>query len=101
MHIWHHAKTLSKKHQFGVNFGLTLSIWDYIFKTNYISFYGKTVEIGFESDEHYPQTFFKQMTQGFQSKNKMEIVPATIENIIPIRLSVHTLSKCPKTSKID
>lgn len=70
MHIWHHAKTLSKKHQFGVNFGLTLSIWDYIFKTNYIPSNGKTVEIGFESDEHYPQTFFKQMTQGFQSKNK-------------------------------
>lgn len=31
MHIWHHAKELPRQHKYGMNFGLTLSIWDYIF----------------------------------------------------------------------
>ena len=31
MHIWHHGKEVPNK--YGVNFGLTSSLWDYIFKT--------------------------------------------------------------------
>ena len=34
MHIWHHAKTLPEKFKNGVNYGISLSLWDYIFKTN-------------------------------------------------------------------
>ena len=34
MHIWHHAKDLPNK--YGVNFGLSLSLWDYIFDTAYV-----------------------------------------------------------------
>lgn len=41
MHIWHHAKRLPKHARFGVNFGLTLSIWDYLFKTEYVPHDGK------------------------------------------------------------
>ena len=36
MHIWHHAKKLPASARYGVNFGLTLSIWDYLFGTNYL-----------------------------------------------------------------
>ena len=58
MHIWHHSKELPVK--FGVNFGLTLSIWDYLFKTNYIPKSGRDIELGFEGDETFPNSFIKQ-----------------------------------------
>ncbi|OSY87161.1 sterol desaturase [Tenacibaculum holothuriorum] len=60
MHIWHHAKELPKERRKGVNFGITLSIWDYIFKTNYIPYNGRDIEIGFEGDEHFPKDFIGQ-----------------------------------------
>lgn len=58
MHIWHHGKKLPKKT--GVNFGLTLSVWDYLFKTDYIPKNGKDIELGFEGDEDFPKDFLKQ-----------------------------------------
>ena len=58
MHIWHHSKTLPNK--YGVNFGLTLSLWDYLFKTNYIPKNGKDIELGFEGDEKFPENFIQQ-----------------------------------------
>ena len=58
MHIWHHSKALPTK--YGVNYGLTLSIWDYLFKTNYIPHSGKDIELGFEGDETFPKDFLHQ-----------------------------------------
>ncbi len=58
MHIWHHSKTLPKK--FGVNFGITLSLWDYLFKTNYIPHSGRDITLGFDGDEHFPKDFLSQ-----------------------------------------
>ncbi|WP_111708319.1 sterol desaturase family protein [Lutibacter citreus] len=58
MHIWHHSKALPNK--YGVNFGISLSIWDYIFKTNYIPTNGKNIELGFKGDENFPTTFIGQ-----------------------------------------
>ena len=60
MHIWHHAKALPEDRKFGVNFGLTLSIWDYIFKTNYIPHSGRDIELGFEGDRDFPKGFIQQ-----------------------------------------
>ncbi|WP_445731178.1 sterol desaturase family protein [Mariniflexile sp.] len=60
MHIWHHAKKLPKHVRFGVNYGLTLSLWDYIFKTNYIPHSGKDIELGFRGDETFPKDFINQ-----------------------------------------
>jgi len=60
MHIWHHVKTLPEDRKNGVNYGITLSIWDYIFKTNYIPKDGRDIEIGFEGDEHFPKDFLTQ-----------------------------------------
>ncbi|WP_299106403.1 sterol desaturase family protein [uncultured Tenacibaculum sp.] len=60
MHIWHHAKKLPEERRKGVNFGITLSVWDYIFKTNYIPYDGRDIEIGFEGDEHFPKDFIGQ-----------------------------------------
>ncbi|WP_109830375.1 sterol desaturase family protein [Reichenbachiella versicolor] len=68
MHIWHHAKHLPIDRTNGVNFGLTLSVWDYIFRTNYEPYDGRDIELGFAEDEYFPKTFKEQLTQGFNKK---------------------------------
>ena len=60
MHIWHHAKQLPDHVRYGVNYGLTLSLWDYIFKTNYVPYDGTHIELGFEGDEDFPKDFISQ-----------------------------------------
>ena len=65
MHLYHHAYTLPTG-SYGVNFGISLSLWDYIFKTNYIPEDSGTVEIGFPGDEHIPKGFMGQVTHGFK-----------------------------------
>ncbi len=60
MHIWHHAKQLPDHVSYGVNYGLTLSLWDYIFKTNYVPYDGTHIELGFERDEDFPKDFLSQ-----------------------------------------
>ena len=60
MHIWHHSKELPEERKYGVNFGLTLSIWDYIFKTNYVPYSGRDIELGFKGDEDFPKGFIQQ-----------------------------------------
>lgn len=68
MHIWHHAYELPKSRSHGVNFGISLSVWDYIFRTNYIPFSGRDIRLGFEKIEQFPKTFMKQLYTGFFSK---------------------------------
>lgn len=68
MHIWHHAKTLPNGTN-GVNYGLTLSIWDYIFKTNYIPKDGRDIELGFEGEDHFPKDLTHQLIYPLSSKN--------------------------------
>jgi 3-mercaptopyruvate sulfurtransferase SseA/sterol desaturase/sphingolipid hydroxylase (fatty acid hydroxylase superfamily) len=66
MHIWHHAYELPLNRSHGVNFGISLSIWDYIFRTNYIPHSGRDIRLGFEKIERFPKTFFKQLITGFK-----------------------------------
>ena len=62
MHLWHHAKALPEDKKQGVNFAISLSIWDYVFKTNYIPSDDKDIEIGFDGDEKFPiDNFGKQL----------------------------------------
>ncbi|MBV1922842.1 MAG: sterol desaturase family protein [Flavobacteriaceae bacterium] len=68
MHLYHHVKALPKERFHGVNFGISLSLWDYIFKTNYIPEESGTVEIGFPGEETFPKGFFGQLVSGFRSK---------------------------------
>lgn len=65
MHIWHHAYDIPKERKYGVNFGITLSIWDYLFRTNYIPSDGRDIKLGFPGDEDFPETFVGQNTHGF------------------------------------
>ncbi len=58
MHIWHHARNIPKP--YGVNFGLSLSLWDYIFKTSYQPRDGGLEPLGFDGMETYPKKFIEQ-----------------------------------------
>jgi sterol desaturase/sphingolipid hydroxylase (fatty acid hydroxylase superfamily) len=59
MHLWHHARHLPKN-SYGVNFGLSLSLWDYLFKTAYIPNQNANQPLGFDGVEKFPSSFFKQ-----------------------------------------
>jgi sterol desaturase/sphingolipid hydroxylase (fatty acid hydroxylase superfamily) len=67
MHLQHHSKKLPPN-SYGVNFGLSLSLWDYLFKTNHLPDNGKNANtvLGFSGDANYPDTFLKQTTQPFK-----------------------------------
>jgi len=70
MHIWHHAHNLPAERRFGVNFGLTLSIWDYLFRTDYIPHDGKDIKLGFPGVEKFPKRFIAQNLHGFKRSRK-------------------------------
>lgn len=64
MHIWHHAKEIPNK--YGVNFGISLSIWDYLFKTAYVPKSGRDIKLGFDNLEKFPKTFLSQAVYPFK-----------------------------------
>lgn len=68
MHLYHHAYTLPEG-KFGVNFGISLSLWDYLFKTNYIPEDSGKIELGFKGEKEFPTSFLGQITYGFGFKN--------------------------------
>ena len=70
MHLYHHAYTLPQGSKYGVNYGISLSSWDYIFKTNYIPEDSGNLKLGFEGDEKFPKDFIHQNLYGFQNKKK-------------------------------
>lgn len=70
MHIWHHARAVPEGRHFGVNFGITLSVWDYLFGTNYQPQEGRDIELGFEGIESFPKGFFGQVLHGFFGRRK-------------------------------
>lgn len=70
MHIWHHAKELPIERRKGVNFGITLSIWDYLFRTDYIPYEGRDISLGYEKDEEMPSNFFSQLLVGFRRSDQ-------------------------------
>ena len=74
MHIWHHVRELPKGERFGVNFGITLSIWDYLFKTDYIPHDGRDIELGFDDDDIFPKDFIGQSVYpAFSKKRKSSV----------------------------
>jgi len=52
MHVWHHDKVMH--HKAGQNFGLVLSVWDWIFGTAYMP-EGQPKELGFFEMDRYPR----------------------------------------------
>jgi sterol desaturase/sphingolipid hydroxylase (fatty acid hydroxylase superfamily) len=68
MHIWHHAYELPADRKYGINFGISLALWDYIFKTAYIPKTGRDIPLGFPGLKSFPNTFFGQLKQGLSVK---------------------------------
>ena len=58
MHLWHHAVEIPNK--YGVNFGISLSLWDYLFKTDYIPVVDGNIEIGLADNQEMPSGFIRQ-----------------------------------------
>lgn len=58
MHIWHHAKAVPGR--YGANFGISLSLWDYLFGTAAIPRDGRDEELGFDDMDVFPRRFLTQ-----------------------------------------
>ena len=69
MHLYHHSYVLPEG-RYGVNFGISLSLWDYLFGTNYIPEDSGTIPLGFEGDEEIPKSFKGQVLYGFKRKKR-------------------------------
>ncbi|MEP4949131.1 MAG: sterol desaturase family protein, partial [Flavobacteriaceae bacterium] len=69
MHLYHHSYKLPEG-KYGVNFGISLSLWDYLFKTNYIPEQSGTIPLGFSGDTEIPKSFFGQLGYGFKLTKK-------------------------------
>jgi sterol desaturase/sphingolipid hydroxylase (fatty acid hydroxylase superfamily) len=63
MHIWHHAKAMPRK--YGGSFGISLSIWDWLFGTVHWPTSGRDIELGFDGVDAYPSGFVGQLRAGF------------------------------------
>ena len=66
MHIWHHVHSLpegqadTERFRYGLNFGISLALWDYLFGYNYIPHDGRDIALGFPGVENYPESFLEQ-----------------------------------------
>lgn len=69
MHIWHHSYELPEDRKTGINFGLTLAVWDYIWGTAYIPYNGRDIKLGFPGVEDYPKDFIHQNLHGFKGND--------------------------------
>ena len=68
MHIWHHARHLPEG-KLSVNYGISLSIWDYLFGTAWVPRSGRNEALGFEGLEKFPDTFVNQVTYPFRKSD--------------------------------
>ena len=68
MHLYHHAMNLPNDRPHGMNYGISLSLWDYIFGTNYVpQSEDGSYELGFPGIEKFPvHSFWKQLWVGFK-----------------------------------
>ena len=68
MHIWHHAKEMPRP--YGASFGLSLSVWDWLFGTVYWPGSGRDIPLGFAHVEEYPDHFVTQMVFPFKHERE-------------------------------
>ena len=68
MHLYHHARHLPRERFYGVNFGLTLAVWDYLFGTDYVPETGGEIALGFSGMEEVPEGFARQAVYGLGAR---------------------------------
>jgi len=60
MHLWHHAEKIPQGRQYGVNYGISLSLWDLIFKTGIWAHPPSDLKLGFKDRNKFPDSFLGQ-----------------------------------------
>lgn len=102
MHIWHHAYDIPESRKFGVNFGITLSIWDFLFRTNYIPHDGKDIQLGFPGMETFPKDFIHQNMHGFsRPKPVRRMKPVSFMLLILLLAGACSPSEAQQPTKIS
>ena len=66
MHLYHHAYSLPESFKNGANFAISLSLWDFIFKTNYVPKPDKNLRLGYNDDDKMSKSFWGQLRYGFR-----------------------------------
>ncbi len=74
MHLWHHARELPEDRRYGVNFGLTLAVWDYLFGTDYQPYHEAEMPIGFAGVEAFPTSFPEQVVVGLPTLSARPVI---------------------------
>ena len=75
MHLWHHVYNLPEGRRHGINFGISLSFWDYIFGTASIPKDDANIKLGFPGVETFPKDFVGQNLYGFGKEQPGEARP--------------------------
>ncbi len=70
MHLWHHAYHLPEGRKYGLNYGISLSLWGYIFGTAEIPKDDGEIKLGFPGVEEFPKDFIGQELHGFAKRKK-------------------------------
>ncbi len=70
MHIWHHAYALPEGRKHGSNYGISLSLWDYIFGTAHIPGNGRDIKLGFKAVEDFPKGLVGQLLYNILPRKK-------------------------------
>lgn len=66
MHLWHHARELPESHPHGFNYGISLSLWDFLFRTNYWPSDDENLLVGLPDKEQFPEDFVGQTVEPFK-----------------------------------
>lgn len=74
MHLWHHAKDIPDK--YGVNYGLSLSVWDWVFGTVHWPRDDKDLPLGFARVESYPTSFAGHLVEPFRGRRERALARA-------------------------
>jgi len=61
MHIWHHSLHLPQGHTYGINYGIGISLWDYLFGTAVVPGDGRDIKLGFPGIPRFPRTLMRQL----------------------------------------
>lgn len=69
MHLWHHAEELPEG-TYGVNYGISLSLWDYLFGKAYMPSENSNLKLGFKGISKFPKTFWSQIIYPWYTKNE-------------------------------
>ena len=82
MHVWHHMYAFPEGRERGVNFGVVLSVWDWLFGTVYWPSPEQVREqqpdkLGFPDMDEYPRSFLGRLIYPFRLRRK-ETPPSAV-----------------------